>query len=89
MSDNYMVKGAKLDAYAWPGGYPILWIADIDTRDCATLCAACAASERDAGTVQTLIPDIYWEGPPEICDGCGAEIESAYGDPDAPEGAVS
>lgn len=89
LAHNHMVPGGLLDHTAWPGGYPILWIADVDTHECATLCAECAASERDAGTVQTLTPDIHYEGPPEICDGCGVEIESAYGDPDAPEGAES
>ena len=29
--------------------------------------------------------DIHYEGPPKICDHCGAEIESAYGDPEEEE----
>jgi hypothetical protein len=26
--------------------------------------------------------DIHWEGPPEVCVHCGADIPSAYGNPD-------
>ena len=27
--------------------------------------------------------DVHWEGAPIQCDHCGADIESAYGDPEA------
>jgi hypothetical protein len=78
---NYMNPTLPLDPFAWPGGYPVLWIADIDTHNCTTLCAKCATEERANETISTLIPSIHWEGPPEICEGCNEEIPSAYGDP--------
>lgn len=72
-----------LPAFAWPGGYPLLWITNLDRPDCATLCVECAEdARRNDSEVVSLIPDIHWEGPPEFCDGCGAEIPSAYGDPE-------
>jgi len=71
-------------AYAWPGGYPLLYT----TADGSLLCPACANSdgqEDDPDDPQWHIvaQDVIWEGPPTYCDHCSAEIESAYGDPDA------
>lgn len=67
----------NLPAYAWPGGYPIIYL----TRDGLTLCPACA---NDADTSDPVVAgDVYWEGPALICDDAGETIESAYGDPDA------
>ena len=66
-------KDGKLPAFAWPGGYPIIYICD----DCATLCADCASCAE--GRIDA---DIHWEGEPEICCDCGQEIESAYGVPE-------
>lgn len=71
----------ELDAYAWPGGYPILYL----DRDNSTLCAKCATeSLKDPDEVPQFKPvacDIYYEGPTLQCDQCGTDIESAYGDP--------
>lgn len=44
-------------------------------KDGATLCAKCATEERD----DIDASGIHWEGEPILCDGCGVEIESAYG----------
>lgn len=70
------------------GGYPVVYYC----ADGGSLCADCAngnngslASE-DPGTEamwRLAGADILWEGPPVICDQCGEDIESAYGDPDA------
>lgn len=75
----------RLPTYAWPGGYPMVY----DTRDGMTICPDCAnRSTRDRRGRWTVEEDpvvqgeIHWEGPPLICDDCGAKIESAYGDPD-------
>lgn len=63
----------KLPAYAWPGGYPIIyWCHDSDI-----LCADCAT---ELGGLSGWM--IFYEGPNEYCAECGKEIESAYGDPD-------
>ena len=37
---------------------------------------------RDDGSIKTLDPEVYYEGPPEICEDCGKEMPAAYGDPD-------
>lgn len=74
--------------HAWPGGYPKILI----MTDGATLCAKCARAEyrqisyatrhglRDGWGAHGVT--IHWEGPAECCAHCGAEIESAYGDPE-------
>ena len=83
-----IASGEQLDAYAWPGGYPIIYVDgqnEILCPDCANKIIADYDPDDD--------PDGYWktqefpqtfyihyEGPPEFCN-CGAEIESAYGDP--------
>ena len=69
-------KNGNYPAYAWPGGYPIIYI----TREGEVLCAKCAAFGEES-----LQADIHWEGQSFFCDYCGTEIESAYGDPDEPE----
>lgn len=76
-------NNGQLPAFAWPGGYPIYYLA----KDNGVLCPKCANDfkpERD--TEEQLKPvawDVYWEGPVMQCEHCGVEIESAYGDPDA------
>lgn len=78
----------ELPAYAWPGGYQIVYL----FADGETCCPDCAngkngseattdtSAERDW---QLVGGDIYYEGAPLTCAHCGASIESAYGDPDA------
>lgn len=75
--------------FAFPGGYPKVLI----MADGETLCATCAKSEyrlisdstrhasRDGW--QAFGVDLHMEGAPLTCAHCGAEIESAYGDPEA------
>lgn len=73
------------DTYAWPGGYEIHYLA----KDGGVLCHNCANEE----LMRTIDPDdeqfyivdgdVHWEGAPLMCDHCGREIESEYGDPDA------
>jgi hypothetical protein len=81
----------KFPAYAWPGGYPLIYLC----ADGGILCPACAnnanGSEAYAGDYvpergrdwHMIGADVYWEGPPMQCDHCNKAIESAYGDPDA------
>ena len=70
-------------AYAWPGGYQMVYI----TRDGLNICPACANS--DHGSEDPVVAgDVYWEGPDLECedtagDGCIGTIPSAYGDPDS------
>lgn len=74
MDDN---KG-ELPAFAWPGGYPIMYL----TKAGDALCADCATNElgeqREDGPTAY---GIHWEGPSEWCSSCNVEIQSAYGDP--------
>jgi hypothetical protein len=78
-------NGGELPSFAWPGGYPLMYF-DIEGE---VMCAECATeSLLDKEELPNFKPvdyNIYWEGPPIYCSECNAEIESAYGDPDAPE----
>lgn len=71
----------QLPAFAWPGGYPIIYL----DKDCSTLCAKCATrSLDDADELPNFKPvafDVYYEGPTLQCEQCNVDIESAYGDP--------
>ena len=56
------------------------------------MCQWCLDPEWDCGTPDTrFLPQAYgvhWEGPPEYCHDCGAEIESAYGEPERHDGSL-
>ena len=69
----------KLPAWAWPGGYPIIYF----DGDNSTLCANCATQSADDDDEVTQFKpvayDVYYEGPTIFCDQCNVEIESAYG----------
>jgi len=70
----------KFPRYAWPGGHPLYYL----DKDNSVLCAKCANesdSEEEVPNFRPVSYAIHWEGEPMFCDGCGAEIESAYGDP--------
>lgn len=76
-------ENGKLPAFAWPGGYPIIYFA----ADNGVLCPVCANAytpERDnAEQLEPIAFSIHYEGADEICENCNAVIPSAYGDPDA------
>lgn len=67
--------------YAWPGGYPLIHY----HHDGTPLCAECANVFSHSFPGETLQTEPHYEGPPIHCGDCGTSIESAYGDPDAPE----
>lgn len=50
-------------------------------------CHSCANDTVEGDPLGTplLEQHPHWEGPPIECTNCGAEIESAYGDPDHPD----
>jgi hypothetical protein len=95
------LDGRTLDSWAWPGGYPIVYV----TGRTDVLCPSCAQERIDhnrrIGLLEALgfdppetdwvradLPlyhDVHWEGPPIDCDECGKAIESAYGDPNSPD----
>jgi phage terminase large subunit GpA-like protein len=70
----------KLPAYAWPGGYPIYYLAS----DNAMLCPKCANEykpERDnESQLKPVAYGINWEDAQLFCENCNARIESAYAD---------
>ena len=68
------------ESYAWPSGYPILYL---DGHNSA-LCPTCATKEMQSDYEKDRPHSafIHYEGPPEYCCLCNAVIESAYGDPD-------
>lgn len=78
----------KVPAYAWPGGYPIIYVC----ADGGILCPACANGEHGSYATEDLDApldwrlegfDVFYEGAPTYCDHCNCCIESAYdGDPE-------
>ena len=66
--------------FAWPGGYTVEFIDDDGNVYCADCAKRVFIMDRKDITAGT-----YDEGPTETCCDCGREIESSYGDPDAPD----
>ena len=64
-----------LTAFAWPGGYTLIYLTD----DGDILDATCASEYID----DVVGYDTYDEGPTIFCDNCGRSIESSYGDPES------
>lgn len=71
MLDAIRLSNGELPAYAWPGGYPMLYV----TRDGLAVCPTCA--NRDSSDL--LGYDVNWEDADAQCDDCNAAIPSAYG----------
>jgi hypothetical protein len=65
----------KLAAWAWPGGYPIVYVAYEDNEP-VWLCPQCADKDKHKGHLVSA--DINWEDPELYCDDCNERIESAY-----------
>jgi hypothetical protein len=67
-------EDGKLPAYAWPGGYPLYYL----SREGDTFCPDCA-NQADAEP-EIVYYETNWEDEDLFCDGCAAQIHSAYGD---------
>ena len=76
-TDGLLING-QLRAYTDVGGYPIIYL----TKENDVLCSTCATTALTDALNPPTSADVYWEGDPYDCDGCGYEIESAYGVPD-------
>ena len=65
----------KLPSFSSVGGYPLLYV-NVQNEG---FCAECADKR------EHKVTDVagHFEGQPFTCDDCGAEIESAYGDPES------
>jgi hypothetical protein len=66
-------EDGTLQAYAWPGGYPIFYL----DKESNVLCPPCANREVDQSQ-EVVGADINWEDGALHCDDCGKRIESAY-----------
>lgn len=76
-------EDGTLPAYAWPGGYPIYYLDGHNSLLCPDCANKCLADEVEK--FRPVACDVHYEGANLTCDDCGAEIESAYGDPEAEE----
>ena len=81
------VNRKPLDAFAWPGGYPLYYF----TSDSSTLCPKCMNNEIESADIEIKEPSFHdqfrptaccvnWEDDNLHCDHCYQQIESAYGD---------
>jgi hypothetical protein len=81
---DYQLESGKLQAYAWPGGYPLFYCAYDENNDTSILCPDCANSE--TGNTDSLLrifaADVNWEDVSRYCDHCEKSIPSAYGEDD-------
>ena len=67
-----------LPAFAWPGGYPLLYL----DKDGEVMCAVCATVALDTDESPPESYHVFYEGSPVECAVCDKRQESAYGDPD-------
>ena len=72
----------NLPAFAWPGGYPVVYMA----KDNGIHCPKCAndykAGRDNQEQLESVAYFIHYEGPAEQCEHCNALIDSAYGVPE-------
>lgn len=79
---SYELESGKLQAFAWPGGYPVFYV----TGNCGVLCPKCANDNRkllnDPDDKQWYVigVDINYEDYHLFCDNCNSQIEPAYED---------
>ena len=66
----------ELPAYAWPGGYQIVYY----TAEGLTVCAKCADSPDTSDPA--IAGETFAEGAPVPCEDCGTMLRSSYGDPE-------
>lgn len=71
--DNMEDSGRKLPSHAWPGGYPLYYVAGEST----ILCPDHANAEGEYGDEEITAADVNWEDPDLWCEH-GHRIESAY-----------
>ena len=87
---EYETSTKVLDSFAWPGGYPIVYLlveqqgVDELCPDCANalLFADCPPFDTEKGAI--LHRDINWEDDSRYCIHCNVQLECAY--PPDPDG---
>lgn len=89
------VAREELQAFAWPGGYPMMYLAMDGFRSETGIlesprdksesvcCAKCAADTKQWPELIITGEYINYEGEPEYCAFCNGLTDSAYGNPDA------
>jgi hypothetical protein len=65
----------KLESYAWPGAYPLYYLADADL---ATCCVKCAKDVKEWPSTLIISSEVNWEDSNLYCEFCNERIESAY-----------
>jgi hypothetical protein len=77
------LSDGTLPAYAWPGGYPLFYLA----HDNGVLCPKCAneyTPERDnEDQLKPIAADVNYEDSALFCEHCNQRIESAYAEDEA------
>jgi len=82
---DYRLENGDYQAYAFPGGYPMYYLA----ADYGVLCPACVNANRELiekadpdcpsdDQWRLIAADINYEGDSLVCENCGAQIEAAY-----------
>ena len=69
---NEQTAKEELPKFTMIGGYPILYLTDLDE----VLCSACASTEE----YEIAARGVNWEDPRIFCECCEERIESAYAD---------
>ena len=85
MAELHRNEDGTLPAYAWPGGYQMIYFCG----DGSIICPECA-NKLDQNPPEAPIldyevlsaSDVFWEGEEIICENCNRSIESAYGVPE-------
>lgn len=80
MSDLQRFEDGTLPAFAFPGGYPLLYL----TQAGLTVCPECANDTEKGEGDPVVAADANWEDPLLYCDDCGERIPSAYMEDEAP-----
>jgi hypothetical protein len=78
--EDVRFKDGTLHAYAFPGGYPLIYL----DGECGVLCPECANRVESEGIDHWDVDhlprfyDVNWEDAECYCDQCGQRIEPAY-----------
>lgn len=83
--ESTRMDDGKLPAFAWPGGYPLYYVA----KDCEAFCPSCANGENGSDCGKSNDDDwhlvgveLNYEDDSLTCVHCNARIESAYAEPE-------
>jgi len=78
VGEDNIIDG-QLPAYAWPGGYPLFYLAADEYGHTVVLCPEHANAEADYDDDEIVAADVNWEDTELSCEH-GHKIESAYGE---------